>query len=88
MVKIFPVYLEMFGESGDLVTPAMGPNIRLTFEGLNLKHKSKALRTDLFWARPVSTEPETLDNSPMFSEAIWGLYSVWQLEKNQSVDFQ
>jgi hypothetical protein len=64
-----------------LVAVREGPNIRQTFDGLDVVVLRGRWRVDGFGARYVSTEPGMFDDSSHIGRSLWGVYAVRSLNQ-------
>lgn len=64
-----------------LVSVREGPNVRQTFDGVDIVMLRGRWRVDGFGARVVSTEDGLFDDSPDTGRAIWGVYAVRSLNQ-------
>ncbi|WPP48730.1 alginate export family protein [Catalinimonas niigatensis] len=70
-----------------LISLREGPNVRLSFDAINLMAEHTRLRTDLILARRVVNQPGIWDNTSTNDESFWGMYQVFNSGwKNLMVD--
>jgi hypothetical protein len=68
------------------VSPLDWANTRRTFDGAKLFYKGEDWNADLFWTRPLVTDPHNFDN-PDQSQEFLGAYTTYKGTKDQTFDF-
>jgi hypothetical protein len=62
--------------SGRRIFPRNGPNVRGSFDAIRAATNAGNWRMDAFAFRPVEVDPGTFDDSPINTQAFWGVYAV------------
>jgi hypothetical protein len=62
--------------SGRLVSVREGPNVRQTFDGVDLIWKSPSWHIDGFVTKPVLNFPAVMEDPPDHGTTFWGVYAV------------
>jgi hypothetical protein len=80
---------EMAFGSGRMIDLREGPNVPLSFDGVQLFWKSPKWQLDGFATRPVQNEPGVFDDPPQHDFAFWGVYATHTLHQTQrkALDF-
>lgn len=71
--------------SGRLISVREGPNSRNAFDGLRFDIPVGEWEVDIFAARPVETDPGTLDDGAIDSRALWGVHGTRPLDGGRSL---
>ncbi|RIK75929.1 MAG: hypothetical protein DCC68_20380 [Planctomycetota bacterium] len=68
------------------VSPLDWANTRRTFDGFKVFYKGQDWNADVFWTRPLITDPHNFDN-PDQSQEFLGAYTTYKGAKDQTFDF-
>jgi hypothetical protein len=79
-LTIRPGRQELVYGSSRLISSREGPNVRQSFDAARGIFMMGNARVDAFAARPVETDPGVFDDDTDMERALWGLYSVFQID--------
>lgn len=63
-----------------LVGNREGPNVRQSFDAVRASHEMPGRRIDVFYSRPVSSDPGVFDDHPEDGNRLFGVYSVFDAD--------